>query len=197
MQIIFLHGAWSSSKVFNYAIQNLKLTNEYSTLEYSTSKDFDENLNLLFEQIKKYESVFFVGHSLGGIYALHLADRIKDKCKGGLTVATPYGGISSAMIFRLFYPKEPVFKYLDPMSNVVWHNTVAKHPKNWTQIVCKGSSVPWIREDNDGVTSVASQTWVSGIEMKFVNNGHHDILQDPEFVKLIQEKIKISKRACS
>lgn len=190
MQIVFLHGAWSSPKVFNYLIQNLNLKNNYSTLEYDTRNEFEVNLNLLFEQTQIYEKIFFVGHSLGGIYCLHLANILGEKCRGGVTIATPYGGVASSLMFRLVYPKEPVFRYLDPMSKIVWYNNVAKHPKNWTQIVCKDSGVPWIREDNDGVVTVPSQTWLTGVEMKFVKNGHHEVLQDPETVKLIKEKIK-------
>lgn len=192
MQIIFLHGAWSSPKAFNYIVQNLNLTSNYSLLEYDTSAEFYQNLSVLFDKIKNYESVFFVGHSLGGVYALHLADILENKCRGAVTIATPYGGLATSMMFRFVYPKEPVFKYLDPMSKVVWYNNAAKRPSNWTQIVCKSSRVPWIREDNDGVVTVPSQTWISDMKMKFFNNGHHDILQEPEVVKLIKEKINIS-----
>ena len=189
MHIVFLHGAWSSSKSFNFVIQNLGLTTGFSTPSYNTKASFDSNLDYLFEETRSYDEVFFVGHSLGGIYALHLSDIFDKRCVGGVTIATPYGGIESSSFFRFMYPMEPVFKYLSPSSRTVWYNSFAKRPDNWTQIVCKSCGVPWIREDNDGVVTKSSQTWLSNMNYHELDCGHHEVLQDPRTVELIKSKI--------
>ena len=85
---------------------------------------------------------------------------------------------------------EPVFKYLSPVSRTVWYNSFAKRPDNWTQIVCANSGVPWIREENDGVVTKSSQTWLSNIKYEVLDASHHDVLQDPRTVELIRLKIK-------
>lgn len=145
---------------------------------------------MLYETVRVHETVFFIGHSLGGVYALHLADILDERCKGGVTIATPYGGIESSTIFRFMYPSEPVFKYLSPISKTIWHNSFAKRPNNWTQIVCKSHGVPWIKEENDGVVTKSSQTWLGNMKYEVLDASHHDVLQDPRTVEIIKKKLK-------
>ena len=40
--------------------------------------------------------MFFVAHSLGGIYSLHLANAIPKQVLGAVTLSTPYGGAEVA-----------------------------------------------------------------------------------------------------
>ena len=184
MKVVFIHGAWSSPKSFTYIVDQLNLTN-HILLSYDTKLPFQQNLHNLHNQLVDCTSIFFVAHSLGGIYAAHLADK---RCLGGVTIATPYGGIESSALFRVLYPTQPVFKTLLPNSTELRYCQQTALP-NWTQLVCLGPGIPWISEPNDGVVTVQSQRALNSIQQLETANTHHDVLQDLNTCWIIKEKL--------
>ena len=65
-------------------------------LEYNSRDGFDNNFNCMIKELDHLDQMFFICHSLGGIYALHLADYFRDRVLGAVTLSTPYGGAEMA-----------------------------------------------------------------------------------------------------
>ena len=77
MKIVYIHGASATGDSFNYIRQHLKHKDEY-IIEYDSKHGFHNNLESMKEQLKDFNDMFFVCHSLGGIYALHLSESKKE-----------------------------------------------------------------------------------------------------------------------
>ena len=190
MHIVFLHGAWSSSKVFNYILKCLKYKGSYTLIDYSSKIRFTENLELLYQQVQDLQNVFFIAHSFGGIYASHLAEKLGDKCIGGVTLATPYGGIEGSHVLSMMFPSEGIFKDIASSSRAIKKIAHVQLPENWTSVVCESNSgVPWIKEPSDGVVTLNSQTARVFNNTVKVAAGHHEVLQDPVAVDIIKERL--------
>ena len=186
--IVMIHGAWSSPKVFNYILGQFELQQPCITLRHSTHNSLITNVRAMCDALESAGRVFFVAHSLGGIYASLLARQLNSRCVGGVTMATPYGGVSAAPVLGILFPVHRVLRDISPTSPLIRQAANISHP-NWTQVVCKGVAVPWIVGDNDGVVSVDSQESVVGATLVHVECGHHEILQDTVVSSLIKERI--------
>ena len=60
-------------------------------VEYDTSNKFKDNLEMLSNDIAKVRGPYFmIGHSLGGLYALHLTKHVN--VAGAVSISTPFAG---------------------------------------------------------------------------------------------------------
>ena len=104
--IVYIHGASATPASFTHIRQYVRDHFEEPDLmiEYKSESGFDTNLAAMKQKLQDEESLFFISHSLGGIYALHLADHFKDVTLGGVSLSTPYGGCAEADFARYFLP---------------------------------------------------------------------------------------------
>lgn len=150
--IVFIHGANQSSFSWNYVREKLNHPNEI-LIDYSSMNRFHQNLNSMIKQIGD-GPVFVVGHSLGGIYALHLLEHCN--VVGGVSISTPFRGSSAADWAKYIVPQYPLFKDIGRRSRpVVEANSIAVTVP-WTQIVSTTGSVPYLNGENDGVCTIGS-----------------------------------------
>jgi len=91
MLTIYIHGATATAQSFNYIRNSVKGPD--LLLEYDSENGFQNNLAAMSKSIAEYpdQALFFIGHSLGGIYALSLAEIFSQRTSGGVTISTPYG----------------------------------------------------------------------------------------------------------
>ena len=163
-------------------------------IEYDSSHSFKENLEEMKEVVKKYKDVVFIAHSLGGIYALHLAKEFPQKIKGAITISTPYGGAEVADYAKYFLPFSRLLKDIGPSS---WPMKTASdieviHP--WTNIVTVSGKSPWMTVPNDGIVTISSMKQKSeSMEIIEVNNNHYEVLMSTKVVEIIQEKLRTFK----
>ena len=80
MLLIYIHGANATSESFNYIRKHIG-GNDF-IINYDSRNGFQANLEDMADQIKDFKEIFFICHSLGGIYALHLANKFPDKVVG-------------------------------------------------------------------------------------------------------------------
>ena len=104
--IAFIHGANQSSNSWNYIRERLNHSNEI-LIDYSSTQPFYNNLNHMVEKIGN-NPVFVVGHSLGGIYALHLLKHCN--VIGGVSISTPFRGSSAADWAKYLVPQYQIFR---------------------------------------------------------------------------------------
>jgi pimeloyl-ACP methyl ester carboxylesterase len=150
--MVFIHGANQSSYSWNYIREKLNHSNEI-LIDYSSMNRFYDNLDSMIRQIGD-TPVFVVGHSLGGIYALHLLKHCN--VVGGVTISTPFRGSSAADWAKFIVPQYPLFKDVGRRSKPIVEANSIPITVPWTQVVSTTGSVPYLNEANDGVCTIGS-----------------------------------------
>jgi len=190
MRIVYIHGANASSISFNYIRSKIKQSD--ILIEYDCHCSFDDNYNDMLARLSKTRSqLFFVAHSLGGVYALHLAAALGKRVAGAVTLSTPYGGSQEAEKARMFVPGNQLLRDIGNNSKPIRRLGDLPIHANWINIVTTAGASPFIHGDNDGVVSVASQTALER-HMQFVRVAvnHYEVVLSLDTVKLIKQKLK-------
>jgi len=189
MKIVYIHGANATSESFNYIRQ--KIGGESILINYDSSNGFENNLKLIKQQLGRNTQLFFVAHSLGGIYAVHLANDLSSQVMGGVTISTPYGGAEIADLAKYFLPFNKLMRDISTSSWVI--NEVKsmkiKHP--WTNVVTVRGKNPWMVEPNDGVVTIVSQEYHSGdMELVEVDYNHYEVMMSDLVVDIIKNRME-------
>ena len=188
MNLVYIHGASATGESFNYIREHVG--GSHMILDYNSADGFKHNLDAMLEQLQDVDNIFFVAHSLGGIYALHLANLIPNQVLGAVTLSTPYGGAETADFAKYFLPFSRLLKDIGPHS---WPMRQADqieihHP--WANIVTVKGSAAWIMGPNDGIVTVASQRHHDqGMELIEVDYNHYEVVLSDQVIAIIQDKI--------
>ena len=186
--IIYIHGANATPESFNHIRGNILVKD--MCLEYNSKNGFEENLASMAFQIRLIDKIFFVAHSLGGIYALHLANMFPDKVQGAVTLSTPYGGSKIANYA----------KYFLPFNQLMWDIGTRSAPMNkvnkinirwpWCNIVTVGGNSPFMLESNDGVVTVASMRHLEkNMEMINLSVNHYEVVLSGQTIAIIKDRL--------
>lgn len=185
---VFIHGANQSRVCWNYIIKELELqSGDYTCIEYSSLVPFYDNLNEMLGFIKNIpDNSCFIGHSLGGIYAVHLYKHHPEKFSQGISISTPFGGSSAAEYLKYISPQTRLFKEIGRKSPPVVeaHETEIKIP--WMQLVTVRGNSPWLRSRNDGIVTERSMTVREDIEHVEVFANHYEVLVYEQTVDIIK-----------
>lgn len=187
MQLVYIHGASATSESFNYIRSKL---GPGIDINYDSRNGFENNLSDMQVQLKGRGNLFFVAHSLGGIYSLHLANAIPDAVRGAVTISTPYGGAEVADFAKYFLPFSRLMRDIGPRSWAMRQANDIKIRHPWTNIVTVKGYSPFIAEHNDGVVTIASQRHHDDMELIDVDYNHYEVLQADPVVKIIKERIR-------
>ena len=131
MTIVYIHGASATSDSFNYIRQSIGRQSDV-VINYDSRNGFEKNLKDIKDILDSEEKVFFIAHSLGGIYALHLADFFPNKILGAVTLSTPYGGAEIADVAKYFLPYSRLLKDIGPNSWAMKHSRNIQTLPKWT-----------------------------------------------------------------
>jgi pimeloyl-ACP methyl ester carboxylesterase len=187
--LVYIHGASATGESFTHIREHIK--GKDKVLEYSSSNGFKNNLAMMSEELESNnDNLFFVAHSLGGIYALYLADRFKDRVQGGITLSTPYGGCVQADFAKYFLPFSRLMRDIGTMSAPMSDAAKIKAPKNWTNIVTTVGQSPWINEPNDGVVTIESMRAKKDIELIELDLNHYEVVISNRVVDIIKKRTK-------
>ena len=164
------------------------------TVNYDSRNGFENNLAAIKEQIGNTRDVFFIAHSLGGIYALHLANAIPDQVLGAVTLSTPYGGAEVAEVAKFFLPFSRLMRDIGPSSWAMKEarNIKIQHP--WTNVVTVKGQSPFMAEANDGVVTIASMKHHEDMELVKVDYNHYEVVLSDQIVDIILERTKKFKK---
>jgi predicted alpha/beta hydrolase family esterase len=189
MKIVYVHGASATSESFNYIRQSISDSADI-VINYDSRNGFEKNLEDMKQLLIDEEKIFFVAHSLGGIYCLHLADILKNKVVGAVTLSTPYGGAEIADVAKYFLPYSRLLKDIGPNSYAMKHSRNIKKLPPWTNVVTTKGSAPWVPGKNDGVVTIASQMFRDDImELIELDYNHYEVVLSDRVVKIIQERL--------
>jgi len=189
--IVYIHGASATAESFTHIRQFVRdhVEEPDIALEYNSEAGFDNNLAEMQGQLDDQDRLFFVSHSLGGIYALHLADHYRDRTVGGVSLSTPYGGSKQADYARYFLPFNRLMKDIGPASRPMADAKKLPAPPNWTQVVTTRGASPWIQEPNDGVVTIESQQYRQDFEQVELPLNHYEVVISNSVVAIILDRI--------
>ena len=191
MQLVYIHGASATSESFNYI--RSKIGNGVS-INYDSRNGFENNLENIKRELDTSKDIFFVAHSLGGIYALHLANAIPDQVLGAVTLSTPYGGAEVAEFAKFFLPFSRLMRDIGPSSWAMRQANKIKIQHPWTNVVTVKGQSPFIHEPNDGVVTIASMKHHDDMELVEVDYNHYEVVLSDKIVGIIKERIKKFKK---
>ena len=189
MKILAIHGAWSSSTSFNYLKLKTKSKNWYCV-------DYDHRVddwNSILQKSKGIIRIPYVaiGHSLGGMVALHLSQ--DPNCKGIITIASPLAGLDLNLIqtylsrATLISAVTKSSKQMREIQELSYNHLPVLH-----LIANKGYN-PFIYENNDGVLPLKAQTgWTCG-EVSEIAANHYEILQSDATVSAVVNFLKLAR----
>jgi pimeloyl-ACP methyl ester carboxylesterase len=188
MRLVYIHGASATSESFNYI--RSKLGGRDMTVDYDSRNGFENNLAAIKEQIGKTQDIFFVAHSLGGIYSLHLANAIPRQVLGAVTLSTPYGGAEVADFAKFFLPFSRLMRDIGPSSWAMRQADKIKIQHPWCNVVTVRGQSPFMAEANDGVVTISSMRHHADMELVEVDYNHYEVVLSDKIVDIIRERTK-------
>jgi esterase/lipase len=189
MILVYIHGANATGNSFNYIRQKLKHNNEL-VLEYDSKDGFEHNLESMKSQLKGHKDIFFICHSLGGIYAVHLSNTFVNNVLGAVTLSTPYNGAEMADYAKRLMPFSKLLRDIGPSSDPIRNslNMPIKHP--WTNIVTTHGASIWINQPNDGVVTIKSMSRRDDMNLVEIQTNHYEVMLNDDVIDIIKLKIK-------
>lgn len=191
MRLVYIHGASATSESFNYIQSRL---GDGIAVNYDSRNGFQKNLAMLQEQLAPHNDIFFVAHSLGGIYALHLANAIPKQVLGAVTLSTPYGGAEVADFAQFFLPFSRLMRDIGPSSWVMRQANKIKIQHPLTNVVTVKGQSPFMAEANDGVVTISSQKHHADMELVEVDCNHYEVVLSDKIVEIIRERTNKFKK---
>jgi pimeloyl-ACP methyl ester carboxylesterase len=184
INVIWIHGANQTSLSFQYLRQKTKFEKEIF-VNYSSMNRFSDNLETIVEEVKGRGPHFVIGHSLGGLYALHLVNHIR--VVGGVSISTPYGGSSTADWAKYIVPNYPLFKDIGVRADPITQAKDIKLSIPWTQIVSTTGHVPYHGGTNDGVVTLSSMKSRDDMEIVEVPHTHYEVMCSDRVADIITQ----------
>ena len=191
MNIVYIHGANATGESFNYIRDKL---GKGIDLDYDSRNGFENNLDEMRIKLQDVKDIAFIAHSLGGIYALHIANAMPNHVLGAVTLCTPYGGAEVADYAKYFLPFSRLMRDIGPHSWAMKQADRIKIQHPWTNIVTVKGQSPFMLAHNDGVVTIASQKHHDDMELIEVDYNHYEVVLAEPVVKIIKERVKQFKK---
>jgi pimeloyl-ACP methyl ester carboxylesterase len=173
INVIWIHGANQSSLSFQYLRQQTNFKKEIF-VNYSSMNKFFDNLDMIVEEVQGRGPHFVIGHSLGGLYALHLTQYIR--VLGGVSISTPFAGSSTADWAKYIVPNYPLFRDIGRKADPIRKAQEITLTVPWAQIVSTEGQVPYHGGPNDGVVTIESMKSRADMEHIEVPHTHYETM---------------------
>jgi pimeloyl-ACP methyl ester carboxylesterase len=191
MTLVYIHGASATSESFNYIRSKI---GDGISVNYDSRNGFENNLNEMKEQLSKVKDAFFIAHSLGGIYSLHLANAMPKQVKGAVTLSTPYGGAEVADFAKFFLPFSRLMRDIGPSSWAMKQADKIKIQHPWTNVVTVKGQSPFMAEANDGVVTISSMKHHADMELVEVDYNHYEVVLSDKIIDIILKRVNAFKK---
>lgn len=174
----YIHGANASPASFSYMKAQFP-DHEVVDVAYDCAHPALGVLDHLTKEARASKTPFaVVGHSLGGVLGVSLAQR-SSKVSRVVTLASPFGGSRAASLLRWLIPSQ-LLSDIAPSSKLI--TTLHALPVNvpvLSLVTTYGHSA-LMAEPNDGVVTVASQQALTGPTYVPVPKNHFEVLLCPD-----------------
>lgn len=191
MNTIYIHGATATNRSFAYIQKSLRAPNP-TYLNYGRNKCAEDNLMDMIAVLDKTPGeLFFITHSLGGIYAVRLQERFRDRTRGVVSLATPFNGSEIATWGRFMNPGYQLFKDIAPSSDFIKVSKRTPITVPWTQYVTTTGDVPWLMGANDGIVTRTSMICRSDVHLVDIDRNHYEIVLSKRVVAGIKNLMNV------
>ena len=188
LSVIWIHGANQSGLSFQY-LRSLTRFKKELVVEYDTSNKFKNNLEMLSNEIIQERGPYFIiGHSLGGLYALHLTKNVE--VAGAVSISTPFAGSWTADWARFFVPTYQLFRDVGRRSIPIKESKDIELKVDWTQIISTKGNVPYHGGQNDGVCTIKSMKSRKDMELIEVPHTHFEVMCSDLVAEIILDRYK-------
>lgn len=188
MKLVYIHGANATCESFNHIREHIP--GDDLCLAYNSANGFKENLEVMALTMAALDQVFFVAHSLGGIYALHLAQMFPTKVIGAVTLSTPYGGSRSADYAKYFLPFSRLMRDIGPHSFPMEKINKIDITWPWCNVITTRGENPFMTEPNDGVVTIDSMMHLSKkMETVEIELNHYEVVISNRTIAIINERL--------
>ena len=187
MNLVYIHGASATSESFAFIRSKL---GDGIAINYDSRNGFENNLKDIMAQLSDVKDIAFVAHSLGGIYALHIANAMPEHVLGAVTLSTPYGGAEVAEYAQYFLPFSRLMRDIGPSSWTMRQAGKIKIQHPWCNVVTLAGKSPFMLAPNDGVVTVKSMKHHADMELLEVDYNHYEVVLAEPVVTIIKERIK-------
>lgn len=183
MIIWYVHGAGASARSFAWLRQHLS---EFpaESFNYALNEPMTEVAARCTATIEADgRPAIVVGHSLGGVVAMVCA--AATNVERVVSICAPFGGVRMADMMAMFisHPLVQDLRSYSPLLTSLRQRLVVK-----PHLAIVGSSgLPFVREPNDGVVTVASQTALPGARYEMVDLNHFEVLMSDDVAELIRK----------
>lgn len=181
MNIIAIHGAWSSSTSFNYLRTQIR--------GHWHCVDYDHERDTMWEIIHRANAAVtkpcvVIGHSLGGIAALHTYDQ--HMVQGIITLASPLAGLELNLL-QIYLSRSRLITQIAADTHLIRDMKRREYAKPVLHLIANRGFNPFIYEDSDGVLPRKIQTGWSCGHMVPVETNHYEMLQHHDTVQHIRD----------
>jgi pimeloyl-ACP methyl ester carboxylesterase len=178
--IWYIHGFGASKYSFTW-LQSQLSGHTAHFFPYEINESVQSCIDRIVKEIGS-DPVVLIGHSLGGVIALACAQRCPNVTHL-VTLSAPFGGLPYAGLLSLFH-NTPIFSELRGYSPLLSEirSTEIKIPH---LAIIGTHSLPLLREPNDGVITVASQTALSDRSYVSFSLNHFEVLLSPAVASTI------------
>lgn len=185
MRIFAIHGAFSTPTIFNYLVSKIS-NSDWQSFDYSDEhNDFQKICESAQSIITKPCHV--IGHSMGGLVALSLADH--PKVQSITTIASPLAGLSLNP-FQSYMSRSNFIRDLQKGSSFMRQMQQKQYSIPIQHIITTRGFNPYMTEDNDGVVTLKSQKdWAAGPTHELPYN-HAEVMLSTECVAKIKKFIQ-------
>lgn len=186
MRIAFIHGAFSNTRNFSKIKENLPEEHQYVDVNYTNNRSVRFVVDELSEQlVKSDEDTLLIGHSLGGIIALNVANNCPNKVHKVITIATPFLGYQTPYFMKI---SMPIFSDLCPNGHLI--KTLRENELSVpTMCLVATSGLPMGGIENDFIVTVCSQTALDGPRYIKISANHFNIMVANRTISCIKKYI--------
>lgn len=170
--IIWVHGAFSTGRCFNYLKQFTNVPN--IIFEYSESTPLIQNITRLEGIVENNPITGIVGHSLGGLMAA-----IVNKRHGirGVAISSPLGGFPIGTLSPLRVMRDTAWS--SPIINEIVHHNYGDDFLS----ICSHTT----GNKTDGVVPLKSQLAIRGGLKKTLDCNHFEVLLEPKIGEYLSD----------
>ena len=172
--IVMIHGANATPLTFSYIASNLPGI-EVHTPVHNCSRTFFQNIKRMARHLPKDKPVYLVGHSLGGLYAVHMSKYLNNVV-GGCTISTPYAGVKGSDYAKWLAPTYSIFRETSTYSGIVKEAATMDLPGDWINIVSTAGHLAWHGSNNDGLLEISSMSARKDITEHRVTANHYEVV---------------------
>ena len=181
--IVAIHGAFSTPNIFNFLKKELPQF-EWNFVDYSKiTSDINKLITTILADYKNSKKQYHVvGHSMGGLVALGLANQ--PWIKSISTVATPLDGLE-INILQSYLSRSSFLGEISTYSDLLKSIHEKKYHIPVQHIISAQGFNPYIWEPTDGVVTLRSQRgWQAGSSHD-VSANHSEVMMMSETVNLL------------